>query len=1120
MTSVMPAWKQELIEKKRRREREQHNKIEESQQRLASVPEWKRNILEKKKREAHNSNDDSKNSTSGTGVFGAKATRKDSQIYSQPSGSNREERFERNAVTESAKPIVNKRSNDLRVNHSGVVSSEPRHSVQQQSQGKQGVVLSNDNVMKNTNNSMQSHENSDLEVKVAYEHVRPPSELRKLFGESTLGAKKLSSDTTSISALKPDAGITKTGIVPPGHDTVLNGSEIELSELNKTAVINHTTPRAFQFTDVSQTLSAIKHTEQAAKSNENTFKIQNNNQSTDVSKLGKISLKKEEFESVGHQKARSQSIDSELSVSKEDEESKLLPHVDDIRCKFGPVGRFHRTSSSVENLSVCSSDGTVSPVFMRPQSKKRPGLKKRWTADISSLMSPSMSIDDHEDDQLPVVGSKHEDRGMTRQRSISMHDLGHETIQKIHFRHRASISHGIERRVHELLRQVSHSDSHTEDDLDSFSIESEHHYVTTILPPPAFQTDEPERLQTSSWTETASGTGREEFKRTLPTAALPTAMGRKREVETPPNYKKVILIEKTEENLPDNIEITSFKEPARKCEPQAEKIYEPQSKKIYQAPEQKTQRLLEKQIQHPVEKAIQHAQEKKYQPELEKKTIKSHHVPGQDKTEARGEERIAVWSTQNGDYYDQRDEDDDIKLSKGSVSKLSALFGSSIKGGKKEKNKEAKAEYKRRKEEEKQEAKLKKGEEKQEAKLRKEEEKKNKDSKSNGNKMFPWNKSNKKVDEQKSKLAETSEYPFKNMTKLRHVQSRPIEQKISVQMTLVLDSNADSLKTIQPKTHYFDNSFLNKNKSVSGDQGRMNGHQENAVCGTYKAKQDIAPSVPVTPIDLPLPRNNDKFVTTIDISDSECSNDLEVSAIDVPESPKLPAPVSVIDLPPADDVAVSVIDVPEEFQDNESDEVDSDDSDSGVVSGSYDITIGTHPLILSFGEREKERESKSCPDIQEEEEEEEDIDDCPVHYFGDSSYQIVPKVVFEHPPEKVKPCISQQVKQKKDKAKVCFPSGPLHQVHDYPSEETLQSHYDQFLRESGKSINNYKPSTIESYEETLKLLQQKRMEAKTAKQGEPDSGEVKSQEQKTNITYADDADGFISSSSSSGALLF
>ena len=49
MTTVLPAWKVELIEKKKRKEQDQRQKLEQEKFRKTSIPEWKRSLIEKKK---------------------------------------------------------------------------------------------------------------------------------------------------------------------------------------------------------------------------------------------------------------------------------------------------------------------------------------------------------------------------------------------------------------------------------------------------------------------------------------------------------------------------------------------------------------------------------------------------------------------------------------------------------------------------------------------------------------------------------------------------------------------------------------------------------------------------------------------------------------------------------------------------------------------------------------------------------------------------------------------------------------------------------------------------------------------------------------------------------------
>ena len=79
MTTVLPAWKLELIEKKKRKEQDHRQKVEEEKSRKVSIPEWKRSLLEKKKEAASDSPETKEHGVSVNSVFGPRIVRKTSQ---------------------------------------------------------------------------------------------------------------------------------------------------------------------------------------------------------------------------------------------------------------------------------------------------------------------------------------------------------------------------------------------------------------------------------------------------------------------------------------------------------------------------------------------------------------------------------------------------------------------------------------------------------------------------------------------------------------------------------------------------------------------------------------------------------------------------------------------------------------------------------------------------------------------------------------------------------------------------------------------------------------------------------------------------------------------------------
>ena len=80
MTTVLPAWKLELIEKKKKKEQDHRQKVEEEQSRKVSIPEWKRSLLEKKKEAASDSPETKEHGVSVNSVFGPRIIRKTSQL--------------------------------------------------------------------------------------------------------------------------------------------------------------------------------------------------------------------------------------------------------------------------------------------------------------------------------------------------------------------------------------------------------------------------------------------------------------------------------------------------------------------------------------------------------------------------------------------------------------------------------------------------------------------------------------------------------------------------------------------------------------------------------------------------------------------------------------------------------------------------------------------------------------------------------------------------------------------------------------------------------------------------------------------------------------------------------
>jgi len=95
---------------------------------------------------------------------------------------------------------------------------------------------------------------------------------------------------------------------------------------------------------------------------------------------------------------------------------------------------------------------------------------------------------------------------------------------------------------------------------------------------------------------------------------------------------------------------------------------------------------------------------------------------------------------------------------------------------------------------------------------------------------------------------------------------------------------------------------------------------------------------------------------------------------------------------------------------------------------------------------------------------------------------------------------------------VVFHNEKLEKVHDYPSEDCVQSHYDQMAKEHG-GLANYQPTALQNINLSVDSLKPVKTSTDENSNNKPEVGGVK-------ITYSDEGDGFSNTSSSTGALLF
>lgn len=885
MTSVMPAWKQALIEKKRKKEQEEKIKTQEENDRSASLPEWKKNLLARKKglqgTDTHQGLDKQANvgNTSGHEKLGQKR----SSFTTNSTDREQESNLGKKTPTVIIIPKENSRNGvqgGVR-QHSFVASSTVPVSSQQKNNKQLDQKLSK-NGHDISNNQGIVPEMDENNSKVSYEHIKTPSELRKLFGIVSRDSVSPSfAESNKIQNQQSQAH--KDVSTKPNRNT----STRDYEESHKSTASTHqpTSSRESMSIKVKEVEVVKSHTPA------NNEEVKENNVITISNDNTGISAHSED--------------DDRCKIVKDDEIPADL-HVDTIRTKFGPSGNFrlHKSSSS-DNL-LNSKHQPVSP---RSRGKP-PSPSKRWSTDVAAILSPPKSISDDED----TFDAGHGDTNMKRMRSISMGDV---RISDHHFqdmepivnlKHRASVSSGIERRLQVLLHNLAVSDGKQDDyeEVDEDEnmcldqnvknkFQDDHKNASTGSHGNQTDEDEP-KIRKASWFNQEDDSKDTDLLHTYQDYDWNKKPAKKEEMKE--NKAKQVHI----------IEVSSSNQAATKPVPQ-ESI------------------LMNGKISHEPEDA---------------------------------------------------EEEKDEKPARGSVHKLSSLFGSSIsKGSKKKKSKTDNNSDVTSKCS-------------QEQHLNQENRPKSekKDSqKSSSSRIFPWSKKVKKP-EPVQDVKEGQSKPF-GAPSLRPVQQGIVEQKITGNMTLVLNANAGSYgpkpKQKQPQ--------LNSTNQAPG-MGHHNGLpgqnvQENISSNKYKSKNKP---------NLVVRKPDDMMVTVIDVPDPGSSNDVEVSAIDVPESPS-PTPVSVIDVPqsPDHDIKVSVIDMPD-------DEVDSDDSDSSgsCMSGSYDINPVVGSSVYTINETS-----------QEEEEEEEDIDDVPVSYFGDSTYMKVPEVIFEKEVENVKSCLSSPLRSRK-----------------------------------------------------------------------------------------------------------
>lgn len=900
----MPAWKQALIEKKRKKEQEEKVKTKVENDRSATLPEWKKNLLARKKglqgTDTNNGLDKQSNIGNNTTVSGYdKVGQKRSSFTTNSTEREHESNFGKKTPTVIIIPKENSRNGSqggVR-QHSFVASSVPQPD--QQKKNKQLDQKLSGNGQENFNNQGNVPEDGENNSKVSYEHIKTPSELRKLFGvvnRDSIGSTYAESNKTQNQQTQAQKDVSTK--------TYRSTSTRDYEQSQKFTSNAHPPTSSRESMSVKEKEVELPNSHTPATKNEEPKE----NNIIIISKDNETGIT-----------AHSEDDDK---GAKEDEIPPDL-HVYAIRTKFGPSGNFrlHKSSSS-DNL-LNSNHQPLSP---RSRGKPPP-LSKRWSADVGGILSPTKSISDDED----IFDSGHNDNNMKRMRSISMGDVRipdhhfHDMEPVLNLKHRGSVSSGIEHRLKVLLHNLAVADGKHSD----------------------YEEGDEDENMNICLDQNAKNNFQDDHKNTS------TGSKGKQMDDDEPKIRKALWYE--EDDNKDTDLLHTYQDYDLNAKPAGKSTIS-----------QSSGHAFNKSTDGKNEEAINNNRKKVHNVEVSSSNQEfCAPKPVSQKT-----------MLMNGKISHEPVEDEsekDEKPARGSVYKLSSLFGSSVSKS----NKKTKAKNDDVTSKSLQEQNL-----NQENKSKKEK----KDSqKSSSSRIFPWSKKQKKSEPIKDIKGEQTK-SFSGATNLKPVQQNVVEQKITGNMTLVINANAGSY---EPKSKQKQPQLLNSANQAPG-MGHLNSlseqnSQANMSSTKYKNQNNPTPSVR---------KPEDMMVTVIDVPDPS-NNDLEVSAIDLPGPPS-PTPVSVIDIPesPDRDIKVSVIDMPD-------DETDSDDSDSSgsCMSGSYDINpirSGVYTINEST-----------------EEEEEEDIDDVPVSYYGDSTYMKVPEVIFESKVENVKTCLSSPLRSRK-----------------------------------------------------------------------------------------------------------
>ena len=1166
MTTILPAWKRELIEKKKRKDKEEKQKLQEESARIERIPEWKRTLIQKRGSQSNllaggvQQSSNPQNLSNGSVVHTkpcspassfshsegnsyviehtASSKKPYSSIRSQEKVTPKENtnNREKNSLVTTSTCITNSvDSSSLNSNEKPVIVNAPAAEENAFSLRKVGFGKSNGSIV----NGMD-HGDANCEVregsaicsdKVEYEHVRPPSELRKMFekpkaqivsGDDRSGTSneitpsyanaKNNKETVSFKSSDVDrpatqinqnrfegsartadkkfvehkvpnslqtspkdskqpendyrtSGNTNSVTVPTEnrdskalekskHVSALSTNVVTGSAVNTStkAYPSHFAPKPYKAYSSSARFPWMKSSSEVDKSKpvgkRSPASLSTDTKSDDVvagtckSEIGgdrmgvstchsthghstqppenSVSLECKEKQDmtgvVDSQSEKSQGaaltgsdgFKQKFVIESKTEnyitsQNESIPQTKDKFKDSAKRGGFDPLDSKFDHGNHISNDTTLSwPIRDSGKVQSRPpSVHKRWSADVATMLS--------------LQNQKTEP---ARHRSPSLGEVSEETCDWSHlFRHRPSISEGIERRMSELKRQVSHS----EDGENQEEISNQSKPVELMVENSDHKQQKSIRARPLSWAApgdiTLHSGGAQNVEdvhhspkekvfsdKTVPFAHKPVGQSIERRVGELVRHS----------STPDLL--AALKDSER----QALGMMEPGPT----ASEKIQSDVFDKMKEKP--SSIRTATDK-------------------------AEERVI--------------DEDIVKPSKGSVHKLSALFGSSIfRGNKKDKPQtESKSEtLKSHKIEKPEKVNKNVTQNKEEAnsspslfkKVFKTENRtknvennaKELEGKAESSKLSSSDKVgiNKKV----PSISRESEEPVNKRwpaNELRHVQTqekKKVEKKLAGKLVLVVDEDADDLRSgyfqrsdsgssksihtrvidfekdensDQSVAHQSDNQSLNKDKSTnpntflamngivdptydSSASGPTDHNSQTDSISSIHIPESMQSDVSVSVIDMPEQSDNDVEVSIIDVPRSPIPLDVEVSAIDLPEAPE----VSVIDMPGPEETKVASHSLHQLHVYDISDGSDDSDSD-GELSGSYDITVDVEdnePFIITEG--------KSFGDD----------DDGSIY---DTYPPKVPEVVFDvAPPSDLKSCICHKSGRKQVSFRYCL----------------------------------------------------------------------------------------------------